>query len=381
MKQPQVSLSDNKNVKILFNTRNKEAVASTAYAKAFSTLPNIQYYNWDSYNDFDVVLFMSYTQDLKDIVTAQHENPKLKIGLIDPRGSVKLEIINCVDFIIIDSIEMRDYFAKFQRPMFTFYEYTNLKPIRKRHCEKDKIIIGYHGNKVHLIEMYPRITEAFELLGERYNLELWVMYNVEKLGKWELGVPKNIPVKHIQWSMENYYEYLSKADIGIVPALMPIKNIGKMRKKSIVCKPFFLDDDYDYLIRFKMPSNPGRIITFAQLGIPVVADMSPSSMQFIQDGVNGFIAYSTGGWYCALERLIKSHNLRQKCSEALADDILPIVDYDMQNRQLEVFLKNMLETKTENLISPINLNTKNKSSFYFGLKVLQWRLHRLANKL
>jgi glycosyltransferase involved in cell wall biosynthesis len=326
-------------MRILFNTRNKEGVASELYARTLCSLPNIHFYRWDSYKDFDVALFMAYERDLKDIETARRENPNLKIGLIDPRRSIKADTIDCVDFIVIDSIEMRDFFAKYQRPMFTYYEYTNLKVANKTHYQKDKIIIGYHGNKVHLMEMYPRITEALELLGDKYKLELWAMYNIEKLGKWKLGIPRNIPVRHIQWSLDNYYEYLTKADVGIVPALMPIRNIGKMKNKTTVSKRFFLDDENDYLIKFKMPSNPGRIITFAQLGIPVVADMSPSCMQFIEDGANGFIAYSTAGWYSALEKLIQSPDLRQKFSESLYGKISSIVNYDLQNQSFIEFLK------------------------------------------
>ena len=60
---------------------------------------------------------------------------------------------------------------------------------------------------------------------------------------------------------------------------------------------FFNDTDDDYIIRFKMPSNPGRMIVFWKLGIPVVADFLPSHFQFIKEGVNGLLASSSAGWY------------------------------------------------------------------------------------
>lgn len=331
-------------MKLLFNTRNREAVASAAYSKAFSTLANIDFYTWDSYGDYDVVFFMPYEKDLPDIKTARLENPTIKIGLIDPRGTIQPDIIRDVDFIIIDSLEMRDFFAKYQKPIFTYFEYTNLEKTVKKHSPKNKLIIGYHGNKVHLMEMVPRITDALELLSTKYELELWAMYNIEKLGMWEFGATENLPVRHIQWSLENYYTYLAQADIGIVPALMPVNDIAKMKKKTTVCKSIFLDDHDDYLVKFKMPSNPGRIITFAQLGIPVVADMSPSSMQMIRDGENGFIAYSTGGWYCALEKLIIRCELRQTMSEAMQTSVSERYDYDSQNRNLQAFLDEIVNT-------------------------------------
>jgi len=102
-------------------------------------------------------------------------------------------------------------------------------------------------------------------LGERYQIEFRAMYNIEKLGKWKASVPRNIPLKHVQWSEENYYKYMSEADIGIVPNLIPIRNLNRVKEKATVSKRYFVDTPEDYLIRFKITSNPGRIILFSRL--------------------------------------------------------------------------------------------------------------------
>jgi len=283
---------------------------------------------------------MTYEKDLEELKKAKQLNQDLIIGLIDPRGTQVEKYLKYVDFLVVDSIEMKDFFSKYNLPIFVYYEYADIPLIHKKHISKEKVIIGYHGNKVHLTAIYPEITSALELLGEKYNIEFWAMYNIQALGEWNIGVPKNIGVKHIQWSMENYEQYLSKVDIGLVPACMPLKK--NTRKKSVVGQ-FFLDNEDDYIIKFKMPSNPGRMIIFSKLGIPVIGDFLPSNIQFIKDEENGLLAYSMGGWYKAIEKLILSSELRQKFSNNMLETYHEYFDYDVQNKKffnwLNVFSK------------------------------------------
>ena len=349
-------------MKIVFNTKHPDAAASLFYKHAFSEVKEISFFDWDSYADYDIVLFMSFLDDLNEISDAKKQNPNLKIGLIDPRTSDIREHISQIDFIIIDSIEMKDFFAQFQRPMFTYYEYPDIKKTPKTHTDKDVTTIAYHGNKVHLAGMSPKITRAIELLGEKYKIKFRAMYNIEALGKWEYGVPKNVQVEHVQWKEENYYSYMAEADIGIVPNLMPVRNIEKIKKKFSIYKKVLLESKDDYLIRFKVPSNPGRIIVFSRLGIPVVADMFPSALQFIRDGYNGFVACNCGGWYNALEQLIIDHNLRNTFAKNMTDCIAPVTDFKIQNDKLKGFLKDILTNPENRKKSPINQPEETKSS-------------------
>lgn len=371
-------------VKTLFNTRKSRAAASAFYIQALANFPNIHFRDWNSYCDFDVALFMSYPQDLKEIPISRQKNPKLKIGLIDPRGSINSKIIDDIDFIIVDSLEMRDFFSKYQRPIFTYYEYPDLKPISKKHEQKDTIIIGYHGNKVHLESMYPRITSAIKQLGQRYSIEFWAMYNVAELGEWKSGFSSRVPVRHVQWSEENYYKYLAAVDIGIVPNIMPINNLAELKRKSVVWQSTYLDRDDDYLLKFKLTSNAGRIIVFGLLGLPIVADMYPSAMQFITDGEDGFVAYSTAGWYRALEKLIKSEQLRQEFSDKLRGKILDKVDNGRQNERLMRFLEKVISQEKSERTEIIEQQSSKSRGYwiYSDMCLLLGRVHsKLRNLL
>lgn len=329
---------------IVFNTFYEKAAASMYYKGGLQAIHNITCNDYDNYTNYDIALFMTYPRDLAELKRAKIENRNLITAIVDPRGSQIDPFVEYTDFFIIDSIEMNDFFAKYRRPMYKYYEYPKIPLIPKKHTQKDRIIIGYHGNKAHLTAMYPEITSALEALGEKYDIELWAIYNIKNVGVWDIGVPRNINVRHLQWSMSAYEEYLSKVDIGIVPSCMPVKE--RTRSKSVVSK-FFLDNKDDYLIKFKMPSNPGRLIIFAQLGIPVVADFLPSNIQFIRDGENGFLAKTTGGWYRALEQLIVSYELRNDYADAMMEIYQKYFDYEVQNRKIKDFFEKMLSCERD----------------------------------
>lgn len=306
-----------------------------------SSIAGIVFDDRHNYDQYDVALFMTYEDDLYDLVDARKSNPQLTIGLIDPRGRQIAPALQATDFFVVDGIEMRDHFARHGVPMFTYHHFADIGAVEKVHSPKDRIVIGYHGNKVHLMSMYPNVTRALELLGQNYAIEFWAMYDIAGLGKWELGVPGNIPIRHVQWSEESYLRELGKADIGIVPAQIPIRSPRRMRRKISVSAPLFLDREDDYLLRFKMLSNSGRFITFGKLGIPVVADMYPSALQFIRDGENGLVAHSCAGWYRALEKLIVDNELRGRVASRMRETIEETFAYAVQNERFIAFLRRL----------------------------------------
>ena len=329
-------------LRIVFNTKRPTSPASEFYRAGMGRLPEVTCDHWDAYEHYDVALFMAFGEDLESIAEAKAANPDLRVGVIDPRNGTVGSFSEAIDFLVCDSIEMQDFLAQFGMPVFRYLEYPDITPIAKKHSFHKPVIISYHGNLVHLEGMEPRITSALERLGERHSLELWAMYDMERLGKWRIGVPTGITTRHCQWSPEAYRDVLAESDIGIVPGLMPIRRIDALKKRSIVSEKMFLDAPDDYLLKFKMPSNAGRIIVFQRLGIPVVADMFPAALQYIRDGETGYLAYSTAAWYAALEGLIVSPELRQTMSDRLSQEHSTRIDYDVQNASFVTFLDDLL---------------------------------------
>jgi len=277
--------------------------------------------DWQNYKKYDLIFFMAPDSEVEK---AKRINPKAITAIMDPKlNKSKMKDIQLADFLFVGSIEARDFFLKYNKNIFLCYMFRDTDAKFKEHTKKEKTIIGYHGNKTHLGRMLD-LRKVLDELSDKYNIEFWAMYNIEELGKWKQNLPKRCPVKHIQWSEDNYYKYLAQSDIGIVPNKIPI-NLKLGREATKLLKRFlgynFSYHKKDYLMRFKYPSNPARIYIFSQLSIPVVADFFPSACQIIQDRHSGFLVWSKQGWYQALEKLILSFKLRNKMSRNLKDFI------------------------------------------------------------
>ncbi|MCD4694411.1 glycosyltransferase [bacterium] len=330
-------------MKILFNTENKEAVSTVLNLQKLDLLNNIEGVDFvsfrDDYENYDIILLMGYDFNIKSV---REKNPGALIGVIDPRPSQDIQPEEA-DFILANGIEMRDYYSS-QVNIFDYYIYPNVSLVEKECNNSDKIIICYHGNKIHLKEAVPRITDAIEKLGDDFNIELKVIYNVEKFGKinWK---PKKINLNYVQWNEKVYGEHLSKSDIGIIPGLIPSQESLKAVIKKSFFKREFNEHKTDYLLRFKASSNPGRIFPFMQCGIPVVSDMFPSAHQIINDGFDSFVVYSTEAWYNKLKVLIENVELRKEMGKKLQEKFDKYYSPEILNNNFVVFLKKLLNNK------------------------------------
>jgi glycosyltransferase involved in cell wall biosynthesis len=296
-------------MKVLINTNYKSAGSKVCVDDLSVKLKNVGFEvrrnDWDNYQSYDLILFMSPDSE---VIKARKMNPKALVGLMDPKITSKRKAeVESASFLLVSSLEQKDFFLKYNKNVFVYYMFPEIESLMKEHKDKDKIIIGYHGNKLHL-DFMSDASKALDDLSEKYNIEFWAIYNIKNSGEWRKNLPKKCFVKHIQWSGEDCCGYLSQTDIGIVPAKIPVK---------FFFRGFDVRKKYDYVTRFKYSTNPGRIYPFSKLGIPVVADFMPSYCQLIEDGKSGFLVYSKEGWYSVLEKLINSSDLRNRMSNNL----------------------------------------------------------------
>ena len=113
------------------------------------------------------------------------------------------------------------------------------------------------------------------------------------------------------------------------------------------------------------------------LGIPVVADMIPSSFEAIQNGVDGELVYSAGAWHQALKRLIKSPALRQSYADRMQEKLVPRVAYSKQNEGLLAFLQQPF-TRNE---SQNEIFTDPRDEKHFSYPIWSERVNRLARRV
>lgn len=300
-------------MKFVINT-NYNAAGTVVLEGLIKRLPEVTRNVWDNYGAFDVALFMAPDSDIRG---AKKCNPKIIAGIFDPKVSRKFQRdeVRAADFLIVSSIEQRDFFLKYNKNVFIYYMFPEIAPYAKTHSLKEKIVISYHGNKQHLDGMRD-LSWALDELAKSHNIEFQAIYNIEKLGKWIKNHPKVCKVTHIQWTPMTLIESLKNADIGVAPSILPAPKLFARPFASFFSNP----ESYvknDYVLRFKMSNNPGRLYVFAQMGVPVVADFTPSSAQIIRDGYSGFLVGTKEGWKMTLKILSESVEDRVKFSDNL----------------------------------------------------------------
>jgi len=334
----------NLNMKFVINTNYKSAgtnVLNGLEKRLRESGYEVSRNDWSNYSNYNVAIFMAPDSSVEK---AKKENPKLICGIFDPKVTLLWQVkeIKSADFIIVSSIEQKEYLLKYNKNIFIYYMFPNMEEIKKEHIEKSKIIIGYHGNKQHLSAMKDA-SWALDQLAKDYEIEFWAIYNIKKLRKWNKNIPKICPTKHIQWSEEDVSTNLSQCDIGIVPSVLPSSSFWGRPLSSFLLNSEGYHNN-DYVERFKFSNNPGRIYVFSQLNIPVVTDFTPSACQIIKDGESGLLVGTKEGWYEALKKLVNNVYLRNNFSQNLKNIIN---NYYSQEITFNSFIK-FINEKYEN---------------------------------
>ena len=363
-------------MKILFNTRynpNENMMVRVYYETLnyFKHLGLQVFFNdWGNYKNYDIILFYTGESEISKIRSL---NPNAKIGIIDP-SSKNLKEAQISDFIIVCSMEQRDYWLKYNKNIFFNLAIPDIKKVAiNRHRSSKAIKIGYHGNLVHLNCFYPSLTDVLDKLSDLYSIELHVIYNKDAFGKWIIGRPKKLKTIDIQWRENVFETEFSDIDIGICPSYIPHKKANV----KFLDKFAFNIHKSDYLIKYKVSSNPGRLYPFLLNQIPVVADAIPSNCQVIHDNKSGFLVNSNYGWYYRLEELICSKTKREqigkeglkalktnldlkKSKENLASDIINFYKNDKNTKKILIINnhQNIIFLLIQSLITKVKKRTK-----------------------
>lgn len=254
----------------------------------------------------------------------------------DDPASVQ-ERLNEVDFFIVGSIEERDSLLPYKESIFILPLVERIYTQKKTHTDHEPIVLGYHGNAVHLTELHPHAAEAIEILSKEVPLRLVAIHPPMRDWEWTKGRP-DIEVEQVPWDIDTIEEQLLRCDIGIVPGITPIGGSERMEALRILDGSRDRDSisgyDTDYLLRFKNKSNAGRSFVFHQLHIPVVAAFMPSHFHILGNPECGFLAHSTQGWLDGLRTLARSSETRTKMAEAAAAEFRRLYDPRMWIQRL-----------------------------------------------
>lgn len=341
-------------MRILLTTKLVSAPSTEIYRRLLQEIDRSTdssfHFGGNDYENYDVVIFMGYDPD---IVGVRRANPSATVGIIDVRPASGIPLAGA-DFLLANGVEMRDFWAG-SVPHILVYEPSWLVSGNRvdRTADDSTLRLGYHGNLIHLNEMFPRITRAIEAVAASRAVEFIAVYNIESLGRWSIGLPdpELVTTHHIQWHESAFDTHLANVDIGITPNSTPFRNPGSAKRSHRISRRAFLDDDTDTILRYKSNSNAGRMMVFAQYGIPVISDPFPSAAKFIGDEIGGLMATTSAGWHDALNTYARSAELRREMGDALRDKWERIASPSVLNKRLISFLESIRSGEEANTVS------------------------------
>ena len=342
--------------KILFYCKKQTAGSKVCIFDMYKKFKDLNFYtflNKEDFDSYDFIFIMGNEEKYCKIL----KNSKAKIIVCDPKQtSINSINLSCrADLLLVSSIEQRDDFLKFNENIIVWPMFPHIKLKEKKHTKKNNITIVYHGNKVHLEALSPDIKNAIEKISKKKRIKLKLIYNIKKLGFQNKSLPNSsgLVVEHIQWNENNFLSHIYSGDIGIVPNLLPIKEKQYLLKKSEVKGLNVNYEPFDYLVRYKCSSNPGRISVFGKLDLPVIAEPTPSNCQIIDDSSSGFLCISEISWHNCILELIENPKLRKSMSKNLKKKIISV-----EKKALKKLVLNLVTLKKKELLSIDLVNEK-----------------------
>ena len=231
--------------------------------------------------------------------------PNAKIGLINPSPQGKIK----ADFIIAGSIEEMDSLSKYKNVfLYPLIEGMFEDQPLKVHKKVSPSTIGFHGHYPHLSKLNPYFKPALEEFSKERDICIKVITGPQDF-EWSKSKPK-IKIKIVPWHVNTIKNEIGSCDIGIIPNITYLKT--DIAKSSIHDGLY----DTDYTIRFKNKSNAGRLFVFMQMGVPVIADITPSNLHLLGDPECGYAVLSKEGCLNGLRWLSDPSNRSKMAQKA-----------------------------------------------------------------
>ncbi len=234
-----------------------------------------------------------FDDTLWELDVQQKKSPRLSQIFYRYRIKLFQKMLGRAKMVVTSNTYLADYAKKFNSNVINVCAPvdTNLyKPFPKKN--KDKVVLGWIGSSS-TTYLFKNMEYIFTELEKKHkNLEL---FNIGG----DIVNLKNVSIKNIPWSQESIMNDFSKIDIGLMPLDASEANKGRLGYKMIL---------------------------YASLGIPTVAENIGLNSEVIFPGQNGFLVQGEKEWIDVLSRLIEDENLRRVLGKNARD--LALTTYD-----------------------------------------------------
>ena len=329
---------------ILFFGANKD---SPAYKFYYNSFLKIKKYNLDTELDFNkinnnfykfIFLHTGYKKNLNlDFIKC-----KSKLILVEPRSGHYNEIEK-FDFLIVNSFETKLFFSRYKKPSLIYPPLNEYKYSNTQNKDHSCIRLVYHGNEKHISFFEKKLKFIIRNLKIKKKIELHLIYNKKKKKLKYFDKIINVEVFHHQYSEDTMLNVLSKADIGLVPQLLPENRSYLKIFNFLKFIKYFSELKNEYILRFKENSNIGRHLIFAQFKVPIVTEPTISSILLLNEDFKDFIAYNKHDWLNSITKLIDNEDLAKKFGDYLYEKWKNNFTHDLLNNKLLKEIENLNE--------------------------------------
>lgn len=175
----------------------------------------------------------------------------------------------------------------------------------------EPVILGWTGlhNNLGYFEV---IEEVLRELSAKYNIVLSVSSN----RPFEL---EGVKVINHLWTLEHEIDYLTEADIGLMPLTSSKRALGKCSFKAL---------------------------QFMGVGTPCVISPVGMNAEVIEDGVTGFLAETPDEWRAKLELLIRDSALRERMGRAARQVVIQRYSLDASYPKFKKVMETVAALRT-----------------------------------
>ena len=258
-------------------------------------------------NNSDVIILCKSSFRYAKLI--KEKNSKSLVGAINIPGD---HVDDNIDFVIVGSVEeyasMGYYKNVFIYPLIE-RKFQNTK-IKNHTNEKETFNILFHGNYPHLFKFEPFLKSAIEKFDKDFKKIVLKVITSNKEFNWKVGRP-NVKIEMYNYD-KNFINIAQSCDICVVPNVSDIR-LFVNNIQSITSVEYGLYNT-DYFLRMKNKTNSGRAYVGYQLGLPVVHDLCPSSLEILCKSKHVFCAHDEASYIKEFTRLLDC-NLRNKVAK------------------------------------------------------------------
>ena len=253
----------------------------------------------DIETDADVVILCKSCFKLAEQIKRKLNN--VLVGAINVPGDYHS---NFIDFVIVGSIEeytsMGYYKNVFIYPLIE-RKFEKLA-VKSHNNEKETFNILFHGNYPHLFKFEPFLKSAIEKFNTEKKKVVLKVITSNKNFNWVVGKP-NVDVQMYDYD-EKFVNIAQSCDICVVPNVSDIRLFVK-DIVNVTSVEYGLYNT-DYFLRMKNKTNSGRAYVGYQLGLPVVHDLCPSSLELLSKSKHVFCCHDEKSYFKEFEKLLDS---------------------------------------------------------------------------